>query len=741
MTEDPCDTLQLSLLLRRQPDAEAAATAAAAAAAAAATRAAAAAARVSALSVTFAGGGGGAGGGNGNGGNAAGSSEAAAAAAAAAAALTKEEAEAEAEAGRTLALTELVSIESLEVQLQRLNIVIHEGLLTGLLTVFLPLLVPPTAGEEGAALGGGGGGGGGGVGPPQAAVASRLGFAPGDLNLGLVMRLWEDMACAPRPTGDELALSRPLYMRMLHIGAVHAKLSYESGGGALVRTLDSLAEAQHAAQQASLRTAAGVPTASHHHYHGGGGGGGHHGGHGEHGRSRTRRRGGGGGGGGGREQSHGGHISDQSNDSADPGGGGGSGGDGGDGGASGTSHGLSVMVRAVAAAGNLAASLQGASLKFAELHVTDAFTTQENLLETLGASYTRQAVRQWYRLLGSADILGNPLGLIDSLGGGVIEFFRAPAQGLLSDGLMGLGLGVQQGTQALVLGAVHGTFDSVSRITGAACKVLESVADVDIISHSHGASGAGGGGGSGGGGGGGGSGGGGAGGGSGGGGGGGGGSGGGGAHEHRKWSVDDDGGDGLGAHDSGGGGGAGGAAAQATAAAAQAAGAAAETAAHMAKGVLTGLGGAVLRPYRGARDGGAVGLGKGLVSGAVGAAITPLALLFGTLTLATGTIASRAQHRKEKVSGEQYVEVAKQRRPRRFGPRGEMQIYGPGAARPTAQRRIDANAALRLQRWFRQRRLRRLGKLKGDVIGSATDSLLNAQRARCGGAGGCCVVM
>ena len=246
--------------------------------------------------------------------------------------------------------------------------------------------------------------------------------------------------------------------------------------------------------------------------------------------------------------------------------------------------------------------------------------TQENLLETLGASYTRQAVRQWYRLLGSADILGNPLGLIDSLGGGVIEFFRAPAQGLLSDGLMGLGLGVQQGTQALVLGAVHGTFDSVSRITGAACKVLESVADVDIISHSHGAHATGGAGGSGGGS---------------GCGGGGGGEGGGGAHEqHRRWSIDDDGSDSAAAHDGGGGGGGGGgpggAAAQATAAAAQAAGAAAETAAHMAKGVLAGLGGAVLRPYRGARDGGAVGLGKGLVSGAVGAAITPLALLFGT---------------------------------------------------------------------------------------------------------------
>ena len=57
--------------------------------------------------------------------------------------------------------------------------------------------------------------------------------------------------------------------------------------------------------------------------------------------------------------------------------------------------------------------------------------------------------------------------------------------------------------------------------------------------------------------------------------------------------------------------------------------------------------------------------------------------------------------------------------------------------------RLDAlmRQILRLQRWFRQRRLRRLGKVKGDGIGSATDSLLNAQRAKCGGAGGCCVVM
>ena len=56
-------------------------------------------------------------------------------------------------------------------------------------------------------------------------------------------------------------------------------------------------------------------------------------------------------------------------------------------------------------------------------------------------------------MIGSAALLGNPVALLDRLGGGVMEFFRAPAEGFISDGLIGLGLGFQKGLEALVLGA------------------------------------------------------------------------------------------------------------------------------------------------------------------------------------------------------------------------------------------------------------------------------------------------
>ena len=36
-----------------------------------------------------------------------------------------------------------------------------------------------------------------------------------------------------------------------------------------------------------------------------------------------------------------------------------------------------------------------------------------------------------YKLLGSADMIGNPIGLVNKLGTGVYEFVSEPAKGLL----------------------------------------------------------------------------------------------------------------------------------------------------------------------------------------------------------------------------------------------------------------------------------------------------------------------
>ncbi|POM61404.1 Vacuolar protein sorting-associated protein [Phytophthora palmivora] len=43
-----------------------------------------------------------------------------------------------------------------------------------------------------------------------------------------------------------------------------------------------------------------------------------------------------------------------------------------------------------------------------------------------------QGMRQIYSLIGAADILGNPVGLVTNLGVGVKDFFYEPAAGLVT---------------------------------------------------------------------------------------------------------------------------------------------------------------------------------------------------------------------------------------------------------------------------------------------------------------------
>jgi hypothetical protein len=60
-------------------------------------------------------------------------------------------------------------------------------------------------------------------------------------------------------------------------------------------------------------------------------------------------------------------------------------------------------------------------------------------------NYTQQAFSQFYKLLGSSDIIGNPVGLVDKLGTGVFEFVSEPTKGLLKgpdEFIGGIGKGV-----------------------------------------------------------------------------------------------------------------------------------------------------------------------------------------------------------------------------------------------------------------------------------------------------------
>ena len=46
-------------------------------------------------------------------------------------------------------------------------------------------------------------------------------------------------------------------------------------------------------------------------------------------------------------------------------------------------------------------------------------------------NYVRQGIFQFYKLIASSDIIGNPLGLVNKLGTGVYELVSEPSKGLL----------------------------------------------------------------------------------------------------------------------------------------------------------------------------------------------------------------------------------------------------------------------------------------------------------------------
>ncbi|KAL9941010.1 hypothetical protein V8E36_000498 [Tilletia maclaganii] len=86
--------------------------------------------------------------------------------------------------------------------------------------------------------------------------------------------------------------------------------------------------------------------------------------------------------------------------------------------------------------------------------------------------YSQGFLLQLYRVLGSADFLGNPVGLFANVSSGVADIFYEPYQGLVMHGNKELGLGIARGASSFVKKTVFGVTDSVSKVTGSIGKGL-----------------------------------------------------------------------------------------------------------------------------------------------------------------------------------------------------------------------------------------------------------------------------
>eukprot|EP01114_Cavostelium_apophysatum_P004048 TRINITY_DN1418_c0_g1_i1.p1 TRINITY_DN1418_c0_g1~~TRINITY_DN1418_c0_g1_i1.p1 ORF type:complete len:3212 (-),score=1062.70 TRINITY_DN1418_c0_g1_i1:26-9661(-) len=138
---------------------------------------------------------------------------------------------------------------------------------------------------------------------------------------------------------------------------------------------------------------------------------------------------------------------------------------------------------AVQLVGNTFANLDNAPLRLNALMIEEAFTTQKELVSRITQHYTRQGMQEVYKILGSADFLGNPVGLLGNLGTGVVDFFVEPAQGLIKSP-QDFGKGLAKGTSSLVKNTIYGTFNTVSKLTGTAGKGIAALSmDDDYINN------------------------------------------------------------------------------------------------------------------------------------------------------------------------------------------------------------------------------------------------------------------
>jgi len=92
------------------------------------------------------------------------------------------------------------------------------------------------------------------------------------------------------------------------------------------------------------------------------------------------------------------------------------------------------------------------------------YETKADILKIIRLVFVQQIMWQLTKIVGSLDLVGNPISLISSLGTGVQDFFYEPSQGLVQSP-MAFGRGVAKGTLSLMSHTTSGALSAVGKIT------------------------------------------------------------------------------------------------------------------------------------------------------------------------------------------------------------------------------------------------------------------------------------
>lgn len=118
-------------------------------------------------------------------------------------------------------------------------------------------------------------------------------------------------------------------------------------------------------------------------------------------------------------------------------------------------------------------NVNDAPLRLNALMLENARISTSVLIGNIREHYTQEVLRQIHIVLGSADFLGNPVGLFNNISSGVADIFYEPYQGLvMTDRPQELGIGIAKGASSFVKKSIFGFSDSMAKITGSMSKGL-----------------------------------------------------------------------------------------------------------------------------------------------------------------------------------------------------------------------------------------------------------------------------
>ena len=117
-------------------------------------------------------------------------------------------------------------------------------------------------------------------------------------------------------------------------------------------------------------------------------------------------------------------------------------------------------------------NVNDAPIKYNALMLENARVSVNSLINSIKTHYVQESLRQMHIVIGSADFLGNPVGLFTNISSGIQDIFYEPYQGLVTERPQDLGIGIAKGASSFVKKSVFGFSDSMAKFTGSMSKGL-----------------------------------------------------------------------------------------------------------------------------------------------------------------------------------------------------------------------------------------------------------------------------